>query len=312
MSVSLYGFIKQFNSESACLSYLIQLKHGLDFTCDKCGSNRVNILKSRYATLYCRDCKKQFFIAKDTIYEKSKISLLQWFIAAYLMSKDKRGISALKLARELDITYNPAYLMLTKYRQFMANRESMYKLEGLIDMDEFFILGSGGKAGRGTHKAKVIIALSFKHQDQQMSYGDLDDGEQDDEYQDVIDQAEFKKYPLYLKMRVVQDLTAHTINQFIMDSIEKDSVIRTDAYRGYNKILETGNTRIIEPSNVEVDNYRSIHLIITNLKAYINGTYHGVREENLQSYLDEFCYRFNRRKMHESLFDRLLKLGLSE
>lgn len=310
MAVSLYGFIKQFNSETSCLDYLIQLKYGLEFQCDQCGSNRVKILKTRYATLYCGDCKKQFFIAKDTIYENSKISLLQWFIAAYLMSKDKRGISALQLSRELDITYNPAYLMLTKYRQLMANRESMYKLEGRIDMDEFFILGSGGKAGRGTHKAKVIIALSYKHQDQHVSYDDLDDSENHDEYQEVLQQAEPKTYPLYLKMKVAQDLTSNTINQFIAESIEKGSTIRTDAYRGYNKILETGNTRIVEVSNVEDDNYRSVHLVITNLKAYINGTYHGVKEENLQSYLDEFCYRFNRRAMHESLFDRLLKLGL--
>lgn len=312
MGISLLSFIKHFNSEIKCLDYLVQLKYGLSFKCTKCNSNKIKQLKSRFATLYCSECKKQFSVAKDTIFESSKISLLQWFIAAYLMSKDKRGISALQLTRELDITYNSAFLLLTKFRNLMQRREETYKLSGEIDIDEFFILGSGGKAGRGSGKAKVLIALSYDYQDSNTYIGDIDDAESFDEFEETITPGELRIYPAYIKMKVVENLDASTINTFVTDNIVSGSRIRTDGFRGYNKLLETDNERIIENSDKEMDNYRKLNLIITNIKAYINGTYHGVTKNNLQIYLDEFCYRFNRRKMHESLFDRLLKLALEK
>jgi len=286
MSASLYTFIHEFYNEERCLDYLIQLKYGSNPICEKCGSARLKKIKSRTSTFFCCACRKQISITKNTVFENSKLSLMQWFIAVYLMSKDKRGISALQLARELNITYNPAMILLIKLRDLMRQRESKYKLMGEIDVDEFYILGSGGKRGRGTDKAKVIIALSYHYPWNEVISGDIDDAFHVDEFGEDITPLNLRQYPAFIKMRVVENLSGNTINNFISDSIEVGSNIRTDNYRSYNKLLETGNTRLIDPSDTETDNYRKLNKIITNVKAYINGTYHGVTKENLQPYLD--------------------------
>lgn len=109
-------------------------------------------------------------------------------------------------------------------------------------------------------------------------------------------EVELIDIPMYCKMTVTEALNSEVINTFIRDTIEPGSLIITDRYKGYNRILETGNLHETVPFDLNGSQYHYLHVVISNLKSFVLGTYHGLGSEYLQSYLDEFCYRFNRRK----------------
>jgi len=269
-------------------------------------------ISTRPHQFYCKDCHGQYSVLKGTLFENSKIPLHKWFLAIFLASRDKRGVSALTLSRELDIARPHTLGMLRELRTLMALRDQNYKLSEIIEMDEFYIGASGGKQGRGSSKNKVIIALSYKtiakniETDEFIAYYEDSISEMfnEDSQYEIID------IPMYCKMSIVEALDSITINQFVINNIEIGSKIITDNYRGYNRLLETGN----EHENVVFDlngtQYKNLHIVISNLKSFVLGTYHGLGSEYLQSYLDEFCYRFNRRKTHDILFNKLLDLAI--
>ncbi|MDR4968055.1 MAG: IS1595 family transposase [Acholeplasmataceae bacterium] len=257
-------------------------------------------ISTRPHQFYCKDCHSQYSVLKGTLFENSKVSLNKWFLAIFLASRDKRGVSALTLSRELDIARPHTLSMLRALRNLMASRDQNYKLTEIVEIDEFYIGASGGKQGRGTSKNKVIMALSYK-----TVAKNIETNEFVEDYEDSISDI-----PMYCKMTVVDVLDAKTINSFVVNNIESGSKIITDKYRGYNKLLETNNVHEKIEFDLNGNQYKNLHIVISNLKSFVLGTYHGLGNEYLQSYLDEFCYRFNRRKMHDSLFNRLLELTI--
>ena len=309
--LSLIQFIERFSSEEKCIKYLFDVRNP-SAVCAKCNGNRMAPISTRPHQFYCKDCHGQYCVLKGTLFENSKIPLHKWFLAIFLASRDKRGVSALTLSRELDIARPHTLGMLRELRTLMALRDQNYKLSEIIEMDEFYIGASGGKQGRGSSKNKVIIALSYKtiakniETDEFIAYYEDSISEMfnEDSQYEIID------IPMYCKMSIVEALDSITINQFVINNIEIGSKIITDNYRGYNRLLETGN----EHENVVFDlngtQYKNLHIVISNLKSFVLGTYHGLGSEYLQSYLDEFCYRFNRRKTHDILFNKLLDLAI--
>jgi len=274
-------FVSKYCNEDNCRKLLLKHKFPNGFKCDKCNHNEYKQVKGR-KEYYCPKCSKQFSILKNTIMQGSHLSLTTWFSAIFLIARDKRGISALALSRELGISYRAARLMSHNIKNAMSKREADYLLGGLIVMDELFIGRiHSGKKGRSTNKAKVIAALSNNEEG----------------------------YPEFVKFRLVDKLDGDTIENFTKDSIEKSAEIKTDNYLGYLNLSKTGyNHSYIEeePEEAWVKGFRNIHTVISNLKSFIQGTYHGLSKETLQQYLDEYAYRFNRRKCIESIFSRLI------
>ena len=211
---------------------------------------------------------------------RSHLPLLIWFWAIYLVSKDKRGCSATQLGKELNLPYNTAWFLLHRIRSAMTNRENTYQLSGIVALDDTYFGGpkKGEKRGRGTNKTKVVVAVSK-----------TEDGK-----------------PCYVKMRVVPNLKSTTIAKFVKDSIKEGSRVETDAYRSYRQPLAQKFEHQYEVFDTESGLLRWLHTLVGNAKALINGTFHGLVEKHLQRYLDEYCYRFNRRYFMGSIFDRLL------
>jgi transposase-like protein len=213
----------------------------------------------------------------------SHTPLIKWFWAIYLTAHDKRGISALQLKKELRVAYQTAWLMLHKIRHAMGERDDLYQLKGIAETDETYVGGSkkGGKRGRGTEKTPVGTALS------------VDENEN----------------PQFVKMEVLNDVTGLSIRGFIERHIEVGTLVKSDYYRSYVKALD-GQEYVHEPKRFDVrenpEHLKWPHRIIGNLKAFILGTYHGLGKKHLQAYLDEFCFRFNRRRFSGQLFNRLL------
>jgi transposase-like protein len=208
---------------------------------------------------------------------------MRWFWAIFLVSHDKRGISAVRLQEELGISYPSAWLMLHKIRKAMGDRDGGYRLAGLVEVDDSYFGGpkSGGKRGRGTEKTKVLVAVSVSE----------------------------KRKPQFVKMAVTDTVASDALIHFAGKNIAEGSVIRSDAYRSYGKAFSQG-TYQHQPIKYDVrespEHLKWLHTIVSNAKRFILGTYHGLDESHFQAYLDEFCFRINRRFFTSQLFNRLL------
>lgn len=274
-------FRQKFDSEEACRDHLFRMRWPHGFCCPKCGSLAHYEIPTRNL-MECADCHYQASVTVGTIMEKTHLSLEKWFWGIYFFGSDKRGCSATLLAKELGISYKSAWFMLHRIRKAMKDQDSQYLLDGLVEMDDayFGAKKEGSKRGRGTDKAKVIVGLSINDQG----------------------------HPQYLKMEVVHNLKRQTLADFANDHIASGSTISSDAYRSYLNLQKEGyqlEAKVFNPK-ADSEHLKWLHTIISNAKAFIEGTFHGLDKKYLQSYLDEFCYRFNRRFFLSELFNRIL------
>lgn len=279
---SLPEFCQKYGTESACEQVLFNLKWPEGYKCPKCGFDRHIIIRGRRLPLYqCSLCHHQTTATVGTIMECTKLSLTKWFLALYFVATNKDGISEMALAKYIGVTLKTAWSMLHKIRAAMGGRDSLYKLGGSVEMDEAFFGGkSSGKRGRGSdNKTQVAVALQLSPEGN----------------------------PEYLKMQVIPNAKGDTLLDFARENIQEGSTIHSDAFRSYNALsaeYESIMKKYI-PGNKE-KHLKWLHVMISNIKANIDGAYHGLEGTYLQRYLDEFCYRFNRRHTKQPLFERLL------
>ena len=284
--MTLVQFQKKFRSEKDCKKRLYQMRWAKGFICRRCGHDKYYDLPKR--GLYeCKACKYQCSVTAGTVMHRTRTPLLKWFWAIFLLSNDKRGISALQLSKKLDISYWVAWTMLHKIRKAMRDRDAHYKLAGLIEVDDSYIGGSsngGDKRGRGTNKIPVLIAAST-------------DGEGIG----------------FAKMEVVDSLHWEPVKKFLQQGITPNQTIKSDGWQSYNVAAQLGHTHQVELilERKAHDVLKWVHILASNAKAFILGTYHGLDAKHIQSYLDEYCFRFNRRKWGGQLFDRLLMACVS-
>ena len=209
-AMTLMKFIEKFGSEEACREYLYKARWPEGFVCPKCGVQddpfQINC-RNRYQ---CKHCTHQTSATAGTIMDKTKTPLMKWFLAIYLMSADKRGCSAMRLKRELGIAYDTAWTISHKIRNAMSQRDGMYLLQGIVELDDSFF-GSpseGGKRGRGTDKTPVVIGLSLDEEG----------------------------HPEYIRAQVVESIDGDELLAFADGNICKGSEIRSDGFRSYNKL----------------------------------------------------------------------------
>ena len=213
--MNLINFQKEFATEEACHEQLFQLKWSKGYLCERCGHKECFVTKTRMHRLYeCKDCRYQSTVTVGTVMEKTRTDLTKWFLAIYLIASDKRGVSAMKLAKEIAVTYKTAWLILHKIRQAMKQRDAHYKLAGIVELDDAFFGApkEGGKRDRGTEKTKVLVGLSLNK----------------------------KGHPLFVKMEVIPDVKSKTLIDFAERQISHGSIISSDAYRSYRKLEGKG------------------------------------------------------------------------
>ena len=274
--MNLIEFQERFPNEEACEDYLFNTRWPDGFHCPKCGNNEFYFHSSRQL-FQCTNpkCCYQISLTAGTIMHKTRTPLHKWFWAIFLCSRDKRGISALALSKQIGISYWVAWSMLQKIREAMINRDSQYILEGLIETDDAFIGSPGGKPGRGTEKAKIVVSTSVTEEGK----------------------------PQFAKMDVVDDHSEASLSGHIDKTIKRGSKITTDGFKGYSNLDKKGYTHKVVSSPKLLP---WVHILISNVKAFIAGTYHGVSNKHLRRYLAEYCYRFNRRFWESQLFGRLV------
>jgi transposase-like protein len=287
IEMTLIEFNEKYGTEEQCIDQLYNNRWSDGFVCPKCEHAEYFDVKSR--KLYqCKSCKYQASVTAGTIMDKTRTPLRKWFLALYLMSEDKRGISALSMKDKIGVAYNTAWTICHKIRHAMGERDEAHKLNGIVELDEAFF-GSpteGGKRGRGTDKTAVFVSVSLTK-----------DGN-----------------PEYTKMKVVESgdgesVDGETVKKFMDATVAKGSEIHTDGLNIYNQLSENGYTHERKEFNPksQPEHLHWTHIIISNAKALIQGTFHGLDSMHLQRYLNEFCYRFNRRWFKSGVFNRLIK-----
>ncbi|MCX6354168.1 MAG: IS1595 family transposase [Candidatus Aureabacteria bacterium] len=284
--LNLVEFFAAFPTEEACEYHLIRVRWPEGMVCNGCGGKDFYRRIRTRRVYQCRYCRHLTSPTAGTILHKTRTSLQRWFLALFLIASDKRGCSALLLSKQIGVDYDTAWAMLHRIRHAMATRDVQYKLSGLIEMDEMFIGAptEGKKRGRGTEQTPVLVAVSFFT------------GKRGGEYMG------------FAAMRVVGQIDTTTVVAFAKEAIEPGSRVRTDGLSVYPALEKHGFLH--DPNPVRRRKAHTVlphvHTFVSNLRAFVLGTYHGLGEKHLQQYLDEFCYRFNRRRHHDELFDRLL------
>lgn len=273
----------QFGTDNDCIDYLTHLKWPKGFICPSCGHDKAIHLRCRNLT-ECSHCHKQVSVTSGTLFHGTHMPLLKWFWAIYFIGSDKGSISALRLSKLIEVNWRTARLMLSKLRHAMGHRDTLYRLSGTIELDDALIGGKHkGRRGRGAlGKKPVIIACESKG-----------------------------KKAGFIAMEAVNHITHTSVEKFIKKHLLKGQKVHSDALPALNI---TGKTQEHEarvtPAELVDEWLPWVHIAIGNLKAFLLGTYHGVTGKYLQEYLDEFCYRFNRRFVEKELPNRLLNLAI--
>jgi transposase-like protein len=279
-------FVKMFLDDAACANYLARLRWPEGFICPACKVASTPWNESR-GRLCCPICQHQTSVSAGTFFDKTRTPLTTWFDAAWHITTAKSGISAKTLERTLGISYRVAWTMLQRFRVAMVNSERK-PLSGNVEVDETLVGGvqNGSKRGRGTTKSIVLIAL------------------------EIIKPKGFGR----VRMRHVPDASGDSLLPFVCDVVAPTSLVLTDGWGGYNKLPDHGYThkRAVLSSSDDLAHVSmpGVHRISSLLKRWILGTNQGsVAHGHLQSYLEEFTFRFNRRTSRSRglVFQRLLE-----
>jgi transposase-like protein len=291
---SLSQFLDWFGSDADCARYLERLRWPDGFSCPKCGHDKAWITR-RYLHV-CSACGKQTSLIAGTIFGGTRLPLLTWFRAAWMVSSSKSGVSAKELQRELGIGYHAAWLLLQKLRLAMVRPgRDRDKLTGDIEVDESYLGGPtpGGKRGHGA-EGKVIIAIAVERK----GFG-----------------KNSKRWKLgRARIQVIPDVKMKTLLDFVEDTCEQGSTIYTDGLAAYKNLPSRGFTHDAnavskgnDPAHVVLP---AVHRVASLVKRWLLGTHHGgIGAQHVEAYLDEFIFRFNRRQSNARglLFYRLLQ-----
>ena len=284
-------FIKRFMTEEQCREYLYQLRWPDGFVCPKCeqAAKAYSIGDSLFK---CSKCGHQTSVIAGTIFQDTRKSLRNWFTAIWWVTTQKNGASAAGLQQVLGLgSYQTAWTWLHKIRSAMVN-PNRTKLIGTVEVDECYIGGEehGGKRGRGTeNKSIVVIGVELLEGKNQMGR---------------------------VRMKVVPDVSGDSLVGFIKENVVQGSTIITDGWSGFASVGASGYTHAVA-KKFEVADEKNllphVHMIVSLLKRWLLGTHQGaVQEMHLQAYLDEYVFRFNRRKSAKRglLFYRLLESAM--
>lgn len=288
--LSLAQFVAEFGTEAQCAAALFRWRWPGGFHCPACGYGGYCELTKR--KLYqCHRCHHQTSLTSGTLLEGSKLPLRTWFLAMYLLTQSKNGVSALELSRQLGLSYNSAWLLKHKLMQAMKEHDDTRPLGGFIQLDDAYWGGErrGAKRGRGTAgKTPFLAALETTAQ-----------GE-----------------PKALRLSRVLGFRKVEIERWASKHLQAGAAVLSDGFPSFRSLGQQGylHRRVIvgpgRPGSVRLDIFNWLNTMLGNVKNALRGTYHALNPKHLPRYLAEFCYRFNRRFRLPAMLGQLARAAL--
>ena len=295
--------MSKYPDEGSCRKQFKLLRDKEGVKCKKCQSTEHYWL-STLSQYKCKKCEFRTTLRSGTVMESSKLPFRYWFIAMHLLTSTKKTFSALELQRQIGHKfYEPVWAMLQKLRLAMGERDNQYKLENIVELDEGFFESTeqvqpheltgkkpAKKRGRGSQKQSKVLVMSSSIAAK------------------PIRKNQKSSKLRFVKMVVVEDLKADTIEKEVSKKINTSATVKTDGFRSYSKLktkVKNHLQQLVPPNQAGVI-LPWVHTIISNAKRTLLGIHHMLSKKYFQNYLNEFCYKLNRRYFGEKLFDRLL------
>ena len=284
---SLGEFQAWFRTDADCLDYLEWLRWPEGFVCPECAHPGAwELADGRYE---CRECHERTSSTAGTIFDKTRTPLTVWFAACWLFASQKDGISALALKRALEIgSYQTAWAMLHRLRSVLV-RPGRERLRGDVEMDETYVAGEEpGLAGRQKGK-KVLVGVAVEREDPK-GFGRC-------------------------RMAPLADASAESLRGFLVENVESGAKVITDGWRPYRPATDGlyRHERLTGASETEASKLLpGVHKVSSLAKRWLLDTHQGsVDGEHLPAYLNEFVFRFNRRRSRSRglVFYRVLELA---
>ena len=262
-------FMDRYRDEAACIAALAELCWPNGFVCAGCAGRLAYQLATRPRVFECAGCGRQHSVTAGTVFHRTRTPLRKWFAAAWLIGQDKRGVSALFLARELALRYDTAWLMAHKLRHVLSERPE-YPLEGLMAIAVETVPASL-RQGEGIKKSRFIAGSA--------------------------------------RIAVLPSATAADLGGFVRGAAKPGTRIITDGLKSYDALADSfRHYSIVQDGGEYADAVLPIvHVLFSNVKTWLNGTFHGVSAKHLPRYAREWNYRFNRRRRIADLTDFLLR-----
>ena len=285
--MSLPEFLRVFGTEAHCAQALKAARWPGGFRCPRCHSEAHYVVGHGARHLFqCIACRHQTSLTAGSLMEHTKLPLTTWFLAIYLISQAKTGLSALALKRQLGVSYPTAWLLHQKINRAMAGRESCHRLEGAVQVDDAYLGGErvGGKPGRGSeNKVPFVAAVS------------LDD----------------KDRPRFLKLSMVSGFTSEAIGKWAKACLAPGCVVTSDGLGCFAAVTTAGCEHkpvvVGERKPRDLPQFQWVNTVLGNLKTTLAGAYHSLKYRKYAAhYLAAFAYRFNRRFDLRDLVSRLI------
>jgi len=292
--MTIYEFNERFPDEHTCRMDMKVRREKEGLSCRKCGSRSLNFLESRYEW-HCNNCKFRTTIKSGTVMHDSKLPVRVWYQCMMLMMMTKKAISAHEMRRQLGMkNYRPVWEMMHKIRRAMGQRDDRYGLEGMIEFDEAHFSvpvkkGTKLKRGKGSQRKSSVAVMA--------------------ESTPLEDPQTGKKssHCRYFKMKVLPKQESEDINQVVENDVTNQAIVFSDKAKNFVDIAKFVEAHVTEYSeeHTRTKGLQWVHIAISNAKRMFLGIYHWFHGSRLQNYLDEFCYKLNRRYFGNRKFERL-------
>ena len=287
--ISITDFMAQYGTVKKCYDTLFQLRWPNGFSCPVCGNTTYCEIKGR-KLFQCNRCRHQTSLTAGTIFQSTHLPLTTWFLAMYLLTQNKNGVSALELSRQIGVSYNATWRIKHKLVHVMLERGSTKKLHSRIEIDDSYLGGKrvSGKRGRGAGRKTPFIAAI---------------------------ETDMDKRPQRMKLSKVKGFSQEEIKHWSIKNLEPGTRVVSDGLACFNAVATAGC--IHEPhvvgggkQAVKHPSFRWVNTVLGNVKNSLKGTYHAFNQKHIPRYLAEFQYRFNRRFDLPSMIPRLAYIAL--
>jgi transposase-like protein len=296
---SLTEFQEAFPDEAGCAAFLFERRWQGGFVCPRCGGERVAALKSRAHTYECLDCGRQTSITAGSVMHRSKLPLTVWFWAAHLMSTHSNGMSARQLADQLGLTYKTAWLLTQKLRRSMVDPDREL-LEGVVEVDQAEIpFRAGDTVFDPGNSGKILIAGAVEVIDR--GTGQAKPRRKKAKYLDTLSGR--------IRLAMIADNSAASIEAFVRTNVKRGTTLLTDGHASYPGLTDyRHDPRVVGKMAAQVV-LPWVHRVFSLVKRWGLGTYHGLRRKHVDTYLNEFVFRYNRRFYRHASFETILGLA---